>query len=286
MAGTIAHTTVGTECAQNEFESVTLHTVSGVAGVIVLTSGDIDNTAYATSWSGKYTTAPSKAAVYNKIEAMGTTDSGFTTTIISATQHITASGIGTFGAGVVTPTHISGRGNATISGVIQAGAGLTTPTHISAGGNVMGDNILAKQMDTTIANGSWDGRTISGVVAQLTSATQLLYQKSSGYWDLADADSELTAGGMLVMATATIASAAAGVLLVEGLIRNDSGFGGSLAIGLSGTYFVGTTPGALLVKASAPSGAGDIVRVAGYGLCADVPRLFNFKPSTTYFEHS
>jgi hypothetical protein len=137
-----------------------------------------------------------------------------------------------------------------------------------------------------LANGSWDGRTISGVVAQLVSATQVLYQKSSGYWDLADADAEVTAGGMLVMATAGIASAAGGVLLEEGLIRNDSGFGGSLAIGVSGTYFVGTTPGQLLVKASAPSGAGDIVRVAGYGLCADVPRLFNFKPSTTYFEHS
>src|SRR5574343_491399 len=286
MPGTISHASVGTQVSQAEWESSATHLISGVAGVIVLTSGDIDNTAYAASWSGVNLVAPSKGAVYAQIETL-TSVSGASPSSGAVAALQAVSGICVMSAQVAAlkavsgsvyghkATHQNGGSDAlNVSGL----TGLLATAQTPAAHNHI--------VNMGLANGTWDGRTISGVVAQLVSATQVLYQKASGYGDLADADAEVTAGGMLVMATAGIASAAGGVLLEEGLIRNDSGFGGSLAIGLSGTYFVGTTPGALLVKASAPAGAGDIVREAGYGLCADVPRLFNFLPATTYFEHS
>lgn len=42
----------------------------------LLTSSNINNTAYGSSWDWKTTTAPSKNAVYDKISAMDTTISG------------------------------------------------------------------------------------------------------------------------------------------------------------------------------------------------------------------
>ncbi len=300
MAGQIVHASVGTQCSQAEWESSATHIISGSAGVWVLTSGDIDNTAYGASWSGQYVTAPSKAAVYNQMQLLtavsgSTANSGAVAALqaisgaviasITAIQNV--SGISPVSGAVAALKAVSGS-VATHAAIHQAGqasainvSGLTgllvTPQTPAAHNHII---------NTVLANGSWDGDTVSGVVAQLVSATQIVYQKSSGYWDLADADAEVTAAGTLLMATATIASAAGGVLLKKGLIRNDSGFGASLAIGASGVYFLGTAAGGILPKASAPSGPGDIVRTVGEGWCADVPRLLWFEPNPSWYEHS
>ena len=72
--------TAGTwiDMTNNTISNTGVTSVNGNTWAItgLLTSSNISNTAYAASWDWKTTTAPSKNAVYDKINAMDTTISG------------------------------------------------------------------------------------------------------------------------------------------------------------------------------------------------------------------
>jgi hypothetical protein len=93
----------------------------------------------------------------------------------------------------------------------------------------------------------------------------------------ADADAAATSVGLLRMATTSISADAQGVFLKEGYIRDDTWNWSAGGIEL----FISTTPGG--PTETAPSGNGDIKRVIGYSVTADI---IEFKPSTSYVEIS
>lgn len=106
-------------------------------------------------------------------------------------------------------------------------------------------------------------------------AMELVYLASDGEWAKADADADTTSNGMLTIALA--AGTDGNPLLVAtagSFVRDDTWNWTPGAI-----LYVDTTTGA--ITATAPSGSGDIVRVVGYAVTADV---IYFLPSGTWIE--
>jgi len=103
-----------------------------------------------------------------------------------------------------------------------------------------------------------------------------VYLDSSSTWILADADAASTSGPVMLALAA--ASGTAGnpmkVALTGSFCRNDA-----WAWTVGGAIYVDTTAGGL--SQTAPSGSGDIVRVAGYAMSADV---IYFMPSGAWVE--
>jgi len=77
---------------------------------------------------------------------------------------------------------------------------------------------------------------------------------NSGKWVKADADAWSTAGGMLLMADASISSDADGVFLITGIARDDTS-----NWTLNAPLFLSTTPGVL--TETAPSGTDDVIKI-------------------------
>ena len=99
-------------------------------------------------------------------------------------------------------------------------------------------------------------------------------------WELTDADAVGTAGTILV-GICVLAAAADGnatTILLQGQIRADAKFP---AMTIGAPVYIGVTPGA--VQVAAPTGADDVVRVAGFALTAD--ELY-FSPEGGHITHT
>lgn len=126
--------------------------------------------------------------------------------------------------------------------------------------------------------------TISGATARLTAGAsltfgQVCYMGSDGKMELADASVIATAGAWAMVADATIAENATGNFLLHGFARDDSWNWGTL-----GSLLVLdiTTAGNMLLIASAPSGANEVIQVLGTATTADI---VYFNPQTVMVEH-
>jgi len=106
-----------------------------------------------------------------------------------------------------------------------------------------------------------------------TTAMDLVYLSGTSTWLEADSDATGTSIGMLAIALEAIASAAVNVALPGSFVRDDTW---SWTPGAQ--LFVSGTLGA--ITATAPSGSGDVVRVVGFAVTADV---IYFNPSPDYF---
>lgn len=98
------------------------------------------------------------------------------------------------------------------------------------------------------------------------------YLASDGEWALTDADAESTASGMLAISLESKTDGQAMRVITHGYVRDDS-----WAWTAGQLIYLSTTPGAL--TATAPSATGDVVRVVGYAITADV---IYFNPSNEY----
>ena len=135
----------------------------------------------------------------------------------------------------------------------------------------------------------WDAgpstdHTVSGATARLTAGAaltfgQVCYMGSDGKMELADASVIATAGAWAMVADATIAENATGNFLLHGFARDDTWNWGTL-----GSLLVLdiTTAGNMLLIASAPSGANEVIQVLGTAVTADV---VYFNPSLVQVEH-
>jgi hypothetical protein len=130
---------------------------------------------------------------------------------------------------------------------------------------------------TYAATSNTDGDAAGDIVnlgETTTVAGKIYYYTSSGAWELADADAESTAKGMLGVALGT--SSGANGMLLRGMVTLDHDPGT-----IADTLFLSTTAGA--ATATAPSGTGDIVRVIGYCLNSTNGQIY-FNPDGAFVE--
>jgi len=109
----------------------------------------------------------------------------------------------------------------------------------------------------------------SGIISEATVGENVvfgecLYLKSDGKYWRTDADAAATTIGKLAVALATILANAAGPVLEKGYIRDDTWNWATIG----GAVYLSTTGGEF--TQTAPSGAGDVVRIVGYAATADV----------------
>ena len=132
--------------------------------------------------------------------------------------------------------------------------------------------------DSTTGAEEYNGDTVnfgsgpSGLNANIEQG-KLYYLDSSQQWEEADADAESTASGMLAIAT----SNASTEFLVKGIARHTS-WGGFTT---GDVLYLSTTSGE--ITNTAPSVAGDIVRVIGYCTNGTSREIF-FDPDKTWIE--
>jgi len=132
--------------------------------------------------------------------------------------------------------------------------------------------------DSTTGAEEYNGDTVnfgsgpSGLNANIEQG-KLYYLDSSQQWEEADADAESTASGMLAIAT----SNASTEFLVKGIARHTS-WGGFTT---GDVLYLSTTSGE--ITNTAPSVAGDIVRVVGYCTNGTTREIF-FDPDKTWIE--
>lgn len=157
---------------------------------------------------------------------------------------------------------------------------LTSPTINTAtlGGAQQLSEGAGLRLDQTLsADGTYSGLTIAGTAGATLAFGDLIYLAAAdSRWELCDADATATAGpvwiGMCVLAAA--ADGDPTVILLQGNIRADAAFP---SLTISAPAFVSTTAGDIQV--AAPSGTGDVVRIVGHAITADV---LYFNPSTDY----
>jgi hypothetical protein len=137
----------------------------------------------------------------------------------------------------------------------------------NAGGT---DNAL----DVALADLASDGFTIEQTVDTNTYGAGGVLLKTDANWDDCDADAEATCSKMLGIAV-DAGTGADKTILLQGLYRNDTAY----AWTPGAILYASTTPGAM--TETAPSATGDIVRVVGYAISADV---IYFDPDKTYIE--
>jgi len=122
---------------------------------------------------------------------------------------------------------------------------------------------------------SWDGITADLLAGESLAVGDVCYLKSDGKMWKADADAETTANTMLGMVTKAASADEEVTFLLLGFIRNDS-WNWSTVGALLYVHTTGGSP-----TATRPSGSGDIVRVVGYVINADV---IYFNPDRTFIE--
>jgi hypothetical protein len=122
----------------------------------------------------------------------------------------------------------------------------------------------------------------SGIVATYTAGETMAigevgYLKSDGKIWKAKGDAVGTSGGcLLVMATAAVSAAATGTFLLYGYFRDDSTFAMTPCVA---QYISAATAGT--ITETAPSTAGQMVRIVGYAQTADI---ICFCPDNTWIE--
>lgn len=121
-----------------------------------------------------------------------------------------------------------------------------------------------------------NGLTTNTISAGVTTAVgDLLYLASDGEWALTDADAAATATGMLAVSMAVGSDGNPLLVALAGSFVRDDTF----AFTVGAELFISTTAGDL--TETAPSATGDIVRVVGYAVSADV---VYFNPGSTWVE--
>jgi len=122
------------------------------------------------------------------------------------------------------------------------------------------------------SNGSYGETTTLGAVGAATQFN-VYYWTSSSTWAKTFANSAATSKGFIAMARTTNFS---GSMLVRGYVYNSAW---NWTIG--GILYLSAVGGSGLITQTAPSGTGDIVRVVGYAITAD---LIYFNPSQDWIE--
>ena len=146
-----------------------------------------------------------------------------------------------------------------------------------AGNAVKFKTVAAGTKTTFAATSSTDGDAAGDIVyfsETSTTAGRIYYYTSAGAWELADADAQSSASGMLAVALGSSSSTHG--MLLRGMVtlNHDPGAVGD-------TLFLSTAIGQ--ATATAPSGAGDIVRVIGYCLHASTGQIY-FNPDGAFVE--
>lgn len=143
-----------------------------------------------------------------------------------------------------------------------------------SGGNLKADAIeISGRAMTTPATGEYGSG--SKLVTQFATGTVTagkVYVANAGAWAEGDADAGSTSIGMIAVATD---AASAAEMLIEGTVKlsSNTGFSGASA---GDVLYLSTTAGELTT--TAPSAAGDYVRVCGYVVSASTNEVF-FSPS-------
>ena len=143
---------------------------------------------------------------------------------------------------------------------------LTNKT-IGAGALTLAESASIALDPSLSADGTYSGVTITGTAGAALAFGDLCYfAAADSRWELCDADSNTTAGGVL-MGFCVQAAAADGdptTMLLNGNIRADANFP-TLTVGAP--VYASTTPGDIQV--AQPSGTDDVIQVVGFALTAD-----------------
>uniref|UniRef100_A0A6M3KHM8 Putative tail protein n=1 Tax=viral metagenome TaxID=1070528 RepID=A0A6M3KHM8_9ZZZZ len=130
---------------------------------------------------------------------------------------------------------------------------------------VTGDKLKQVFLDPTPdADHQASGIISVATVGENVAFGECLYLKTDGKYWRTDADAAATTIGKLAVALATILANAAGPVLEKGYIRDDTWNWATVG----GAVYLSTTGGEF--TQTAPSGAGDVVRIVGYAAIADV----------------
>ena len=173
-------------------------------------------------------------------------------------------------------------GGVSFDGTANIAPNIVTDTTPQLGGalDANGQNITDVQelrLDATPdADHTATGLTTNTINAGATIAIgDLCYLGSGGKWLLADADAEATAKGMLGISAEASTDTNPMITALAGSFVRDDTYNWTVGAVL----YVGLTAGAL--TETAPSATGDIVRVAGYAVSADV---VYFNPGSSWVE--
>ena len=157
--------------------------------------------------------------------------------------------------------------------------GLTGPSGVGATGPT-GPTGSAGLLDAALSV----DHTVSGLTCILTAGAALTfgdvcYMGSDGKMELGDADALATAGCWAMVADASITENNPGTFLIQGFAHHSTWSWVTL-----GSLLVldTTTPGGMLLIASAPSGANDVIQILGNVILSD---LVYFNPELVMVEH-
>lgn len=131
----------------------------------------------------------------------------------------------------------------------------------------------------SLADHGFCGVQVVGTAGENLAIGDVCYLKSDGKYWKAQGDAAATMPAV-AMATAAITADAAGVLLLDGYLRNDDGWGGALTVGSPALLYVSAATAGALTQ-TAPSGSGEFVQVIGY---AHGARTVRFKPELSILE--
>jgi hypothetical protein len=156
-------------------------------------------------------------------------------------------------------------GNETVSGTLR----------VTSGGEfqVEGDWILLGNPTTQLTSNDWYGEAVTFGGSGASTAYNTYYWSSSSAWASTLADSPVTSSGLLAMAIGTQFNQG---MVLRGYIYNSSW---NWTVG--SILYLSASAG--LITATQPNSNGDIVRVVGYAINAD---LIYFNPSQDWIEIS
>lgn len=131
----------------------------------------------------------------------------------------------------------------------------------------LSSSLSALTLQVPPSNG-WSGPSIAGATGIGVVQYGVVYLDSSGTWQVADADAEATADGLLGMVVSAVVGNAATIGLPAGIVRNS---GWTFTAG--GAVYLHASGG---LSQSAVTGSGNVSRRLGYALAASA---FYFAPS-------
>ena len=142
---------------------------------------------------------------------------------------------------------------------------------------VTGSLSALNQNASALADNTGHGEivTFGGEGSDTLTAGKLMFLHSGGDWKYADADAVATSGGVLL--AIALGTAVADGLLIRGFF-DAATIEGSFVKGA--VCYISEVAGT--IDFTAPSGAGDVVRVVGYG--TDTANVIYFNPSSTWIE--
>jgi hypothetical protein len=161
-------------------------------------------------------------------------------------------------------TNLQVTGNETVTGI----------SRVTSGGElqVEGDWILLGDPTTQLTSNDWYGEAVTFGGAGASTQYSVYQWRSGSVWTLTDADGASTSTNLLAMAIDT--QFLRGMLL-RGYVYNSAWNWTSIG----GELYLSTTAGD--ITQTQPTGSGDIVRVVGYAINAD---LIYFNPSQDWIE--